>query len=184
MIIFGVVAPPSSWTSPSTNWLEHSALILAQCLFCCRPVGWTARYSPTSYSDQLVGLLGACRPVIPISWLDCSVLVDQSFRPVGWTARRSPTRCSDQLVVLLGARRPAVPTSWLDCSVLADQSFQPVGWTVQRSSTSCSDQLVGLLGICQPVIPTDCLGFIVSFTGVSPAELETPWRSSSSYKSF
>jgi hypothetical protein len=107
MIIFRVVAPPGSRTSPSTNWSECLALIPTRCLLYRQPVGWTTRCSPTSHSDQLVGLLSA-------------------RRPVGWTARCSPTSHSDQLVGLLSARRPVVPTNWLDYSVLIDQSFRPV----------------------------------------------------------
>jgi hypothetical protein len=113
MIIFRVVAPSGSRTSPSTNWSERLALIPTRCLLYCQPVGWTTRCSPTGHSDQLVGLLNARRPVVPTSWLDCSVLADQSFRPIGWTTQRSPTSCSDQLVGLLGARRPVIPTSCL-----------------------------------------------------------------------
>jgi hypothetical protein len=56
MIIFRVVTPPGSRTSPSTNWSERSVLIPARCSLC-------------HFTNQLVGLLGAHRPVILTSCL-------------------------------------------------------------------------------------------------------------------
>jgi hypothetical protein len=65
MIIAQVVGPLCTRTSPSTSWSERSALTPSRRSLYFRPVGWTDRCSPTSHSaDQLVGLLGARRPVI------------------------------------------------------------------------------------------------------------------------
>jgi hypothetical protein len=68
-----VLADPSfqlfiAWTSPSANWLEHSALTPARCSLYHWPVGWTARCSLTSHSSysslgfhrQLCWVLASC----------------------------------------------------------------------------------------------------------------------------
>jgi hypothetical protein len=69
-------------------------------------------WSPDFTINQLIGAFGAHSYSVfalpSTSWLDCSVLADQSFRLIGG---------------LLSARRLVVPTSWLDCSVLVNQSF-------------------------------------------------------------